>query len=157
MTTRHQGISSYRSNKADGICLRHRKNGHWTLLPGGVYFNAQLKAWRIYEDYKYCRMGGFPTSHFRIAYDLLREQNHLHADKEYLQILYCAARESEEAVNSALQKIISEGSTLTAASVAVLVKWLEDNGIPQVTDTFVAEVNLNQYDNLLSIERRIAV
>jgi hypothetical protein len=60
-------------------------------------------------------------------------------------------------VNRALQKIISEGSTLTAASVAVLVQWLENNGIPQVTDTPVAEVNLNQYDNLLGFERRMAV
>ena len=130
---------------ADKHHINYRHIIDWLVRKPGAFAN-----------YRY-RSELFPTSHFRIAYDLLREQNHLHADKEYLQILYCAARQSEEAVNSALQKIISEGSTLTAASVAVLVKWLEDNGIPQVTDTFVAEVNLNQYDNLLSIERRIAV
>jgi hypothetical protein len=109
-----------------------------------------------FANYRY-RSELFPTSHFRIAYDLLREQSPARADKEYLQILYCAARQSEDAANRALQKIISEGTALTAASVAVLVQWLENNGIPHVIDTPVAEVNLAQYDNLLGFERRIAV
>lgn len=101
-----------------------------------------------FANYRY-RSELFPTSYFRIAYDLLREQCPARVDKEYLQILYCAARQSEDLVNRALQKIISEGTTLSAVTVAVLVTWLECNGIPQVADTQVADVNLSQYDNLL--------
>jgi hypothetical protein len=109
-----------------------------------------------FANYRY-RSELFPTSHFRIAYDLLREQCPARADKEYLQILHCAARQSEDLVNRALQKIIAEGSELTAASVAVLVQWLERNGIPQVIDTPVSAVNLCLYDNLLDFEGRMAV
>jgi len=130
---------------ADNHRINYRHIIDWLVRKPGAF-----------AHYRY-RSELFPTSHFRIAYDLLREQNPVHADKEYLQILYCAARQSEDAVNRALQKIISEGSTLTAASVAILVQWLENNGIPHVTDTPVAEVNLNQYDNLLGFERRMAV
>jgi hypothetical protein len=99
----------------------------------------------------------FPTSHFRIAYDLLRELSPAQADKEYLQILHCAARQSEDLVNRALQKIIADGSDLTAESVAVLVQWLEQNGLPQVIDTPVSSINLCLYDNLLEFEGRMAV
>ena len=130
---------------ADNYRINYRHIIDWLVRKPGAFAN-----------YRY-RSELFPTSHFRIAYDILREQNALHADKEYLQVLYCAARQSEDTVNRALQKIISEGSTLTAASVAVLVQWLENNGIPQITDTPVAEVNLAQYDNLLGFGRRIAL
>jgi hypothetical protein len=134
---RLRGTDSYRIN--------YRHIIDWLVRKPGAFAN-----------YRY-RSELFPTSHFRIAYDILREQNAPHADKEYLQILYCAARQSEDAVNRALQKIISEGTALTAASVTVLVQWLGTSGIPQVIDTPVAEVNLAQYDNLLGFERRIAV
>jgi len=109
-----------------------------------------------FANYRY-RSELFPTSHFRIAHDLLREQNPGRADKEYLQILYCAARQSEEIVNRALQQIIAEGSTLTAESVEVLVQWLTNNNMPQVTDAAVSAVDLGLYDNLLDFERRAAV
>ena len=104
-----------------------------------------------FANYRY-RSELFPTSHFRIAYDILREQSPVKADKEYLTILHCAAHQSEAFVNSALQKIISEGSTLSSATVAALVTWFENNGILHVTDTVVADVNLSQYDNLLCCE-----
>jgi hypothetical protein len=130
---------------ADSYHINYRHIIDWLVRKPGAFAN-----------YRY-RSELFPTSHFRIAYDILREQNPLHADKEYLQILYCAARQSEDAVNRALQKVISEGTALTAASVAVLVQWLETSGISRIADTPVAEVNLAQYDNLLGFERRIAV
>ena len=130
---------------ADNHRINYRHIIDWLVRKPGAFAN-----------YRY-RSELFPTSHFRIAYDLLREQHPLRADKEYLQILHYAARQSEDAVNRSLQKIISEGSTLTAASVAVLVQWLETNSIPHVTDTPVPDVNLSQYDNLLCFERRMAV
>jgi hypothetical protein len=109
-----------------------------------------------FANYRY-RSDLFPTSHFRIAYDLLREQNPGRADKEYLQILYCAAMRSEDTVNRALQQIIAEGSTLTAESVEALVLWLTNSNMPRVTDATIPAVNLRQYDNLLGFERRAAV
>jgi hypothetical protein len=130
---------------ADNHRINYRHIIDWLVRKPGAFAN-----------YRY-RSELFPTSHFRIAYDLLREQNPVQADKEYLQILYCAARQSEGAVNRCLQKIISEGSTLSAASVAVLVQWLENNSIPRVIDTRVADVNLHQYDKLLDFKRRMAV
>ena len=129
---------------ADKYQINYRHIIDWLVRKPGAFAN-----------YRY-RSELFPTSQFRIAYDLLREQSPVKADKEYLKILYCAAQQSEEFVNRALQKIISEGSPLTVESVSVLVTWFENNGIPHVTDTLVAEVNLSQYDNLLCFEEVVA-
>ena len=46
-----------------------------------------------FENYRY-REELFPTSYFRMAYDLLRKQDRLRIHKEYLKILYLAAKES---------------------------------------------------------------
>lgn len=130
---------------ADTYRINYRHIIDWLVRKPGAFAN-----------YRY-RSELFPTSHFRIAYDLLREQSPARADKEYLQILYCAARQSEEIVNRALQQIIAEGSKITAAVVTTLVQWLENNNIPHVTDTPVSDVNLSLYDNLLDFERKVAV
>jgi hypothetical protein len=102
-----------------------------------------------FANYRY-RADLFPTSHFRIAYDMLWDGFPVRADKEYLQILYCAAYQSEDLVNRALQKLIAEGALPDAASVKALVHWFACNGITQVTDTRVAHVELAQYDTLLT-------
>ena len=101
-----------------------------------------------FANYRY-RSDLFPTSQFRIAYDLLHAQRPGGADKEYLQILYDAAYGSEELVNRALQILIAEGTTPTAAVVSALVKWIETTGVTSVTDPHVAPVELAQYDSLL--------
>jgi hypothetical protein len=126
---------------SDNHLINYRHIIDWLVRKPGAFAN-----------YRY-RSELFPTSHFRIAYDLLREKGPMHADKEYLKILYCAAQQSEELANSALKKIISEGTTLTAASVSVLVTWLQSNGIVHVIDVSIAAVNLSEYDTLLSIEK----
>jgi len=125
---------------ADNHHINYRHIIDWLVRKPGAFAN-----------YRY-RSELFPTSHFRIAYDVLRAQNPLRADKEYLEILHAAAKQSEDLVNRSLQKIISEGSTLNAASVSTLVKWLETNGISTIIDTPVAQANLQQYDNLLNFE-----
>jgi hypothetical protein len=125
---------------ADHHHINYRHIIDWLVRKPGAFAN-----------YRY-RSELFPTSHFRIAYDVLRAQNPVRADKEYLEILHAAAKQSEDLVNRSLQKIISEGSTLNAASVNMLVKWLETSGIPHIVDTPVAQANLQQYDNLLNFE-----
>ena len=102
-----------------------------------------------FANYRY-RSDLFPTSHFRIAYDMLCERIPAYADREYLQILHCAARQSEELVNRALQKLVAQGALLSAPAVIALVGWLECNAMPAPMDTSVAEVELSLYDNLLT-------
>jgi hypothetical protein len=123
---------------ADNFKINYRHVIDWLVRKPGAFAN-----------YRY-RSELFPTSHFRIAYDLLREQNPMGADKEYLKILYCAAMHSEEMVNRSLQKLIAEGSAITAKGVEALVAWLAENGIPHIVEGTVAAVDLGNYDNLLS-------
>ena len=53
-----------------------------------------------FADYRY-RADLFPSSQFRLAYDTLQEQQPLRAVKEYLGILYLAARQGEAGVTAA--------------------------------------------------------
>ena len=69
-----------------------------------------------FENYRY-REELFPTSYFRMAYDLLRKQDRLRAHKEYLKILYLAAKESESGVNEALRWLVDLEQPITAAAV----------------------------------------
>lgn len=103
-----------------------------------------------FANYRY-RSDLFPTSHFRIAYDMLRVQSPARADKEYLQILYEAAYGSEASVNKALQKMIADGTTPTAPEISALVKWAEHNGKEELTEPHIPDVNLTHYDSLLSV------
>ena len=52
-----------------------------------------------------------------MAYDLLRKQDGLRAHKEYLKILYLAAKETESGVNAALRRLIELEQPITAAAV----------------------------------------
>jgi len=90
----------------------------------------------------------FPTSRFRMAYDALRETEGQRADKEYLGILYLAARQSETAVDEALRTLLAGDQPLTKAAVEALVQRAEE--VPAVTEVTVEEVNLLDFDDLLS-------
>jgi len=123
---------------ADNHKINYRHIIDWLIRKPGAFAN-----------YRY-RSDLFPTSQFRIAYDLLRTQCPVRADKEYLNILHAAAYGSEELVNRALHKMIAEGIIPTAVEVAALVKWMENNGTQSLCDPHVAEVDLSHYDDLLS-------
>jgi len=126
---RLRGVSNHRIN--------YRHIIDWLVRKPGAFAN-----------YRY-RSDLFPTSQFRIAYDLLKAQSPARADKEYLGILYEAAYGSEKAVNRALEKLIAEGLTPTPAQVKALVIWMENSGANGVSDPHVAPVELGQYDTLL--------
>src|SRR5262249_25678513 len=70
-----------------------------------------------FADYRY-RSDLFPSSRFRLAYDELRERYQERADKEYLKLLYVAAREGEAVVEAALASVREAGAPLEAATVA---------------------------------------
>jgi hypothetical protein len=122
--------------------LRGRKKRHvnyrhiidWLLRKPGAF-----------ENYVY-REELFPTSRFRMAYDALRESQPQRGHKEYLQILYLAARQSETAVDEALRTLLASEQPVTRAAVEELVQRADD--VPAVTDVIVEEVDLLGFDDL---------
>nr|WP_145384461.1 IS21 family transposase [Stieleria neptunia] len=99
-----------------------------------------------FENYKY-RQDMFPTSHFRIAYDMLCDA---HSEKvavrKYLEILQLAARESQDAVQNALRLQIQSGQSIDVDQVRLMVS--EAIEIKPVTDIDVKAPNLKDYDEL---------
>ncbi len=98
-----------------------------------------------FENYRY-REALFPTSNFRIAYDLLKEQRPTRANKEYLHILYLAAYEGETQVNEALKYLI-EGEAIISKNT--IKERLSLGDPPLFTEVAVATVELETYDALL--------
>jgi hypothetical protein len=99
-----------------------------------------------FVDYCY-RDDLFPSSRFRLAYDVLVEQQAERAAKEYLQILHLAARQSESGVEAVLERLLSSGCRLSTAAVN---EELRRSDQPlSVTEVTVAAVDLSQYDALL--------
>ena len=98
-----------------------------------------------FENYVY-REELFPTSRFRMAYDALREAQPKRGHKEYLGILYLAARQSETAVDEALRTLLDSDRPVTRAAVEELVQRAEE--VPAVTEVTVEEVDLLGFDDL---------
>jgi len=98
-----------------------------------------------FENYRY-RESLFPTSNFRIAYDLLKEQKPTQANKEYLHILYLAAYEGETQVNEALKCLIEGEARISSNAIK---EWLSLSDPPLSTEVAVAAVELETYDALL--------
>jgi len=105
-----------------------------------------------FRNYRY-KSDMFPTSYFRMAYDWLLEHSPAKADKEYLKILYLAAREGESLVDGILRCLISE--TAPIGSVEVKKRLECGNKIPSPLEINVDQVNLETYDSLLMEEIRI--
>ncbi len=101
-----------------------------------------------FENYRY-RDDLFPTSRFRMAYDVFKKRHSQQkASREYLSILHLAARENERCVDDALRMLIGENAVITAD--AVEEKALSGNKPEPVTDVNIADVDLGEYDALLS-------
>jgi hypothetical protein len=100
-----------------------------------------------FENYRY-REDLFPTHRFRMAYDELKRTSPCRAAKEYLGILYLAARESEAEVDHILQTLLDREIPLSAAVVKQQLQAAEQ--APRVTEISIADVELASYDALLS-------
>lgn len=98
-----------------------------------------------FENYRY-REALFPTSIFRIAYDLLNGTRPATATKEYLRILHLAARESEEMVARALGRLIDTGVMPTHEAV----KMMLDAKTDVMPSGSVNDIELGIYDTLLT-------
>jgi hypothetical protein len=101
-----------------------------------------------FANYRY-KSDLFPTSRFRIAYDLLKERHPSHADKEYLKILHLAAQEGERAVNTALGMLIDGNRDIARGDVEEVLKEIRDE--KQVRDPKIVMVDLQQYDELAAV------
>ncbi len=100
-----------------------------------------------FENYRY-REDLFPTSHFRIAYDNLKQRHSQSvAAKQYLNILYLAARESETAVDDVLRMLIDKNMRICDEQVEALVR--SSQPVPDATKVCIPAVDLTCYDQLL--------
>jgi hypothetical protein len=102
-----------------------------------------------FADYRY-QADLFPGSLFRVAYDRLRSQHAVSADKQYLKILELAARESESLVEAAIGRLCDLHQAMSFEAVEALVLCGQKPAAP--TAVQVQEVDLSAYDQLLGDE-----
>ena len=90
----------------------------------------------------------FPTLHFRLTYDALREWRGDRADVEYVRILHLAATTMEATVDSALSLLLEAGGAFDYAEVRDLAE-------PKVPEapllTLSGQPDLRIYDRLLTV------
>lgn len=99
-----------------------------------------------FENYRY-RKDLFPTHRFRMAYDYLKKKVPHKSSKEYLKILHLAAKESELAVDEALNQLIEQGVAINFEGVLSLINSKQENRIN--TDIKIRKIDLSLYDQLL--------
>jgi hypothetical protein len=99
-----------------------------------------------FEEYRY-RDAMFPTSRFRIAYDVLKDRRGGRAVKEYLEVLRLAAQEGESGVDDALRLLLDAGQTPDGEAVAAVLA--QGRRPAAVTDVLIVDVDLRMYDRLL--------
>ena len=103
-----------------------------------------------FTHYRY-REELFPTSRFRMAFDLLEEQlGGYRGSKEYLKILALAAKESEVGVDAALRVMLEAGAE--PISVKGIEAMLGAEHHTTVRDVEVAAVDLRLFDQLFTAQ-----
>jgi len=101
-----------------------------------------------FENYRY-REQLFPSSHFRMAYDALKErQGPKHADREYLRLLELAAHEGENRVEDALRYLQNGQEPTGFERVQELV--CQASQLPPATEVSIDAIRLSHYDELLN-------
>ena len=101
-----------------------------------------------FEHYRY-RDELFPTSRFRMAFDLLQEKlGRPRGNKEYLRILELAAKDSEVKVDEVLRVLLAGGEEEISAQEIEAMLGVERGAA--VRDVQVAAVDLELFDQLCS-------
>jgi hypothetical protein len=128
----------------NGHYINYRHIIDWLVRKPGAFENY------LYKD------DLFPTSQFRMAYDLLCSQHgSRQGNKHYLKILELAAKDNEALVNESLRFLINRGGEIHFEIVEAMVKsQLEP---PAVTDVEVEQVDLRIYDQLLQYQEALMV
>jgi hypothetical protein len=122
--------------------LRGRNQAH---IEYRHVIDALVKKPGAFAHYRF-REELFPSVTFRQAYDYLCDRRPQQADREYLELLRLAAKESETAVEAALRQGLRE-RRLSIERVTASVKAPPAAVVPAVE---VARVDLSRYDTLLS-------
>lgn len=99
-----------------------------------------------FAGYRY-REELFPTTTFRIAYDVLRSHVPARADREYLRLLQSAASDSEVSLEAAIRVVLAGDGVPTAYAVSERMRALSTT--PTVPVVAVGPVDLRVYDQLL--------
>jgi len=128
----------------NGHCINYRHNIDILVRKPGAFENYCYK-----EDM-------FPTSLFRIAYDMLRDTCSIRqANKEYLKILELAAKEDESLVNESLRLLINLEEEINFEKVKQFIDSKQKP--PEPTAIHIEPVNINDYDMLLEIPECVCV
>jgi hypothetical protein len=99
-----------------------------------------------FQEYRY-RDSMFPTSRFRMAYDLLKDQRPGRVVKDYLAVLLLATKEGETRVDEALRLLLDQGQSPDAEAVSEALR--RGQRPSAVTDVMIVDVDLRMYDRLL--------
>jgi hypothetical protein len=138
----------YAQRKVEVLARLRGENGHWINYRHVI--DRLVRKPGAFENYRY-KDDLFPTSQFRIAYDLLREQEGpQQGNKQYLQLLELAAQESETLVNETLRFFLNQSGPIEVGVVKERVKA----GLrpPAITEIAIEPVDLRIYDQLLEHE-----
>lgn len=102
-----------------------------------------------FENYRY-KEDLFPTTRFRMVYDELRKTHPARADKEYLKILYLAARETESGVDEALRLLFEKQKPVSIEAIKEILN--SNHKLAPPREVKITEVDLGHYDQLLKEE-----
>jgi hypothetical protein len=100
-----------------------------------------------FENYKH-RDDLFPSTTFRIAYDLLKNKYPDSGNKKYIAILNLAAKETEDGVERVLKLLLEQNIEPVLDNVAKMMSAADNKSIR--IEPVVSEVNLSAYDCILS-------
>jgi len=127
-----ENIPRLRGNSKSRINYRHIIG--WLVRKPGAF-----------EDYRY-KEDLYPSSWFRIAYDWLKRVMPLQANRQYVKILYYAARESQEKTENAIRYLIEHDEAVTELNVR---QHAEEGRTPSaLTEITVASNSIESYDQL---------
>jgi len=125
-------------------CINYRHIIDWLVRKPGAFENYRYK-----DDL-------FPTSHFRITYDLLRSRyGPKQANKQYLKILELAAKDNETVVNDILRFLNNQADEIDFEIVQRMVK--SRRHLPSITEVNIQQVDLSIYDQLLEYEEALVI
>jgi len=122
---------------------RHRINYRhiidWLVRKPGAFAN-------------YCyRDDLFPSTTYRLAYDLLKRSGSVRYEKQYLKILYLASKEGESRVEAAILQLQEEEQRISFKAVEALVaSELPEDIYTRVREIIIAPVDIEQYDQLIT-------
>ena len=143
----------YAQRRIEVLPRLHGENGHY--IDYRHVIDTLVRKPGAFENYLY-KDDMFPTSQFRIVYDILRDQHGIKdGNKQYLKILELAANENQTSVNEALRFLINQADAIDFDMVKQIVK--SEQQPPDVTDVCIGDIDNNSYDCLLECAEALLV